>query len=84
MRVQVKCYLQMSGVMSGPELQEALDIIETTNLKYFTKEMVAEFMALKGSFFAHTGRWAERGIGEEGRGGEGKEEGREEGRGEER
>ena len=52
----MKCYLQMSGVMESSELQEALDVIESTNLKYFTKEMVAEFMALKGSFLAQIGR----------------------------
>ena len=46
----------MSGVMESSELQEALDVIESTNLKYFTKEMVAEFMALKGSFLAQIGR----------------------------
>ena len=55
--LQVKCYLQMSGVMESSELQEALDVIESTNLKYFTKEMVAEFMALKGSFLAQIGRY---------------------------
>ena len=42
------------------ELQDALEVIESTNLKYFTKEMIAEFMALKGSFLAHIGRWGER------------------------
>ena len=54
---QVKCYLRMSSLMEGTELQEALEIIESTNLKYFTKEMVAEFMALKGSFLAQIGRY---------------------------
>ena len=47
----------MSSLMEGTELQEALEIIESTNLKYFTKEMVAEFMALKGSFLAQIGRY---------------------------
>ena len=54
--VQVKCYIQMSGAMEPNELQDALEVIESTNLKYFTKEMIAEFMALKGSFLAHIGR----------------------------
>lgn len=53
---QVKCYIQMSGAMESSELQDALEVIESTNLKYFTKEMIAEFMALKGSFLAHIGR----------------------------
>ncbi len=54
---QVKCYLQMSAVMESAELQDALDVIESTNLKYFTKEMISEFMALKGSFLAQIGRY---------------------------
>lgn len=46
----------MSGMMEEAELQEAMDVIESTNLKYFTKEMIAEFLALKGSFLAQTGK----------------------------
>ena len=41
--------------MEDNELQEALDVIESTNLKYFTKDQIAEFMALKGSFIAQLG-----------------------------
>ena len=84
-RQQVKCYLQMSGVMGKNELQEVtsstcmisktctihlihvklnvtihflqgLEVIESTNLRYFTKEMTAEFYALKGMFLAQIGR----------------------------
>ncbi|XP_053373271.1 transformation/transcription domain-associated protein-like isoform X1 [Mercenaria mercenaria] len=55
-RQQVKCYLQMAGSMGKPELNEGLEVIESTNLKYFTKEMTAEFYALKGMFLAQTGR----------------------------
>ncbi|XP_064648217.1 transformation/transcription domain-associated protein-like isoform X2 [Lineus longissimus] len=55
-RQQVKCYLQMAGVMGKTELQEGLEVIESTNLKYFTKEMTAEFYALKGMFLAQIGR----------------------------
>lgn len=33
-----------------------LEVIESTNLKYFTKEMIAEFYALKGMFLAQIGR----------------------------
>ncbi|CAH1788418.1 unnamed protein product [Owenia fusiformis] len=55
-RQQVKCYLQMSGVFGKNELQEGLEVIESTNLKYFTKEMTAEFYALKGMFLAQIGR----------------------------
>ena len=49
------CYLQMASLMEDNELQEALDVIESTNLKYFTKDQIAEFMALKGSFIAQLG-----------------------------
>ncbi|KAI1279601.1 Transformation/transcription domain-associated protein [Halotydeus destructor] len=53
---QVKCYLQLSSSMGRNELQEGLEVIESTNLKYFTKEMTAEFYALKGMFLAQIGR----------------------------
>ncbi|KAG9334763.1 hypothetical protein JZ751_006511 [Albula glossodonta] len=32
--------------------RQGLEVIESTNLKYFTKEMTAEFYALKGMFLA--------------------------------
>ena len=35
---------------------QGLDVIESTNLKYFSKEMTAEFYALKGTFLAQIGR----------------------------
>ncbi len=54
---QVKCYLGMSSLMEDSELEEAMSVIESTNLKYFTKEMISEFMALKGTFLAQIGRW---------------------------
>ena len=37
-------------------LFQGLEVIESTNLKYFTKEMTAEFCALKGMFLAAIGR----------------------------
>lgn len=37
-------------------LFQGLDVIESTNLKYFTKEMTAEFFAMKGTFLAQIGR----------------------------
>ncbi|XP_058799221.1 transformation/transcription domain-associated protein [Phymastichus coffea] len=55
-RQQVKCYLQMASVSGKNELQEGLEVIESTNLKYFTKEMTAEFYALKGMLLAQIGR----------------------------
>lgn len=49
----------MCGMMEETELQEAMEVIESTNLKYFTKEMIAEFLSLKGSFLAHTGKYVQ-------------------------
>ena len=53
-RQQVKCYHQMAiaNNMAKNELQDGLEVIESTNLKFFTKEMVAEFYALKGMFLS--------------------------------
>ena len=42
--------------MGKQELQEGLEVIESTNLRYFTKEMTAEFFALKGMFLAQVSR----------------------------
>lgn len=55
-RQQIKCYLQMAAVSGRSELNEALEVIESTNLKYFTKEMTAEFYAMKGLLLAQIGR----------------------------
>ncbi|XP_067013941.2 transformation/transcription domain-associated protein [Anabrus simplex] len=55
-RQQVKCYLHMASISGGGELQEGLEVIESTNLKYFTKEMTSEFYAYKGMLLAQLGR----------------------------
>ncbi|XP_073941495.1 transcription-associated protein Nipped-A isoform X1 [Choristoneura fumiferana] len=55
-RQQVKCHIQMSWTDGKDELQEGLDMIESTNFKYFTKEMTAEFYAFKGLLLAQLGR----------------------------
>ena len=54
--IQVKCYVQTAINLGKNELQEGLEVIESTNLKYFTKEMTAEFYALKGMLLAQIGR----------------------------
>lgn len=46
----------MSWTEGKEELQEGLDMIESTNFKYFTKEMTAEFYAFKGLLLAQLGR----------------------------
>uniref|UniRef100_A0A8D0CJ78 Transformation/transcription domain-associated protein n=1 Tax=Scleropages formosus TaxID=113540 RepID=A0A8D0CJ78_SCLFO len=55
-RQQVKCYLQLAGIMGKNECMQGLEVIESTNLKYFTKEMTAEFYALKGMFLAQVNK----------------------------
>ncbi|KOB75140.1 Transformation/transcription domain-associated protein [Operophtera brumata] len=55
-RQQVKCHIQTSWTEGKDELQEGLDMIESTNFKYFTKEMTAEFYAFKGLLLAQLGR----------------------------
>jgi transformation/transcription domain-associated protein len=52
---QVKYYIQQSQILGRNELSEALEIVESTNLKYFSKEMTSEFFALKGSLLAQIG-----------------------------
>jgi len=36
---------------------QGLDVIESTNLKYFPKDMTSEFYALKGVFLSQIGRY---------------------------
>ncbi|XP_031330601.1 transformation/transcription domain-associated protein-like [Photinus pyralis] len=55
-RQQVKCYLQMASLTNKNELQEGLEVINNTNVKYFTKEMTAEFYALKGMLYHLSGK----------------------------
>lgn len=55
-RQQVKCYIQTASSAGRNDLNEALEVIESTNLKYFTAEMNAEFYALKGLLLAKIGR----------------------------
>lgn len=55
-RQQVKCHLQMAWTNGKTELQEGLDMIESTNFKYFTKDMTAEFYAFKGLLLAQLSR----------------------------
>uniref|UniRef100_A0A8D8TZY5 Transformation/transcription domain-associated protein n=1 Tax=Cacopsylla melanoneura TaxID=428564 RepID=A0A8D8TZY5_9HEMI len=55
-RQQVKCYVQMATSDGKDQLQEGLEVIEHTNLTYLTKEMTAEFYALKGMLLAQIGR----------------------------
>ncbi|GIY24528.1 hypothetical protein CEXT_37291 [Caerostris extrusa] len=65
-RQQVKCFLQKAHTIGRNDIQETtqalhegLNVIDSTNLKYFTKEMTAEFYALKAVFLAQLGRYEE-------------------------
>ncbi|XP_035826346.1 transformation/transcription domain-associated protein isoform X2 [Aplysia californica] len=55
-RQQVKCYMHMGTSLNKSEFTEGLDVIEVTNLKFFTKEMMAELYAMKGYFLQHLSR----------------------------
>nr|XP_022907724.1 transformation/transcription domain-associated protein [Onthophagus taurus] len=51
-RQQVKCYLQMASISNNRnELHEGLEVINNTNVRYFSKEMTAEFYAMKGLLY---------------------------------
>lgn len=59
-RQQLKCHLQINDVSpGGDDLQEGLSILESTNLKYFPHENIAEFYALKGHFYSKLGNYEE-------------------------
>jgi transformation/transcription domain-associated protein len=55
-RQQVKCHIQLSWTNGKNDLQEGLDMIESTNFKYFTKDMTADFFAFKGLLYSNLGR----------------------------
>lgn len=57
MRQQIKCYLQLAAMGGGQsELQEGLEMLETTNTSYFTSPMIGEFYAWKGLVQSLLGR----------------------------
>lgn len=51
----------MPSTSGRNEINEALEVIESTNLKYFTGEMNSEFYALKGLLLSQIGRVEEAG-----------------------
>lgn len=56
-RQQLKCYLMKHALQpTGEELQEAMDVINSTHLNYFYNEMTAEFIGLKGYILMKMGR----------------------------
>ncbi|KAF7269505.1 transcription-associated protein Nipped-A isoform X2 [Rhynchophorus ferrugineus] len=55
-RQQVKCYLQTATMNNKNELQEGLDVINHTKMQFFSKDMTAEFFALKGMMYHLSGK----------------------------
>lgn len=59
-RQEVKCFVQMAAnTQDQSSLSEALEVIETTNIKYFKSELVAEIYALKGNLLRQMARMDE-------------------------
>ena len=59
-RQQLKCYLFMHQMKpNSDDLQEGLKVIESTHLRFFQREMISEFYALRGQFLAKTGQFDE-------------------------
>lgn len=54
---EIKCYINTFEYLSPKQSQEILDLIEATNLRYFTKENVAELISLKANFLQLTNRY---------------------------
>jgi transformation/transcription domain-associated protein len=47
---EIKCYIDTFDYLTSKQASEMLDVIEATNLRYFTKENVSELISLKASF----------------------------------
>lgn len=56
-RQEVKCFMQMAhSTQDQNYLAEALEVIETTNIKYFKQETIAEIYVLKGVLLSQMSR----------------------------
>jgi transformation/transcription domain-associated protein len=54
---EIKCYINTFEYLNVKQSQELLDVIEATNLRYFTKENVAELISLKAQFLLLCGKY---------------------------
>ena len=54
---EIKCYINTFEYLNPKQSQELLDVIEATNLKFFTKENVAELISLKANFLLLCGKF---------------------------
>uniref|UniRef100_A0A146L0J1 Transformation/transcription domain-associated protein n=6 Tax=Lygus hesperus TaxID=30085 RepID=A0A146L0J1_LYGHE len=55
-RQQVKCHLQMAITSGTKELQEGLEVMESSDISFFSNEMTSEFLALKGMLLSQLGQ----------------------------
>jgi transformation/transcription domain-associated protein len=49
---EIKCYINTFDYLTPKQSGEMLDVIEATNLRYFTKENVSELISLKANFLS--------------------------------
>ena len=54
---EIKCYINTFEYLHAKQAQELLEVIEATNLRYFTKENVAELISLKAHFLQLCGKY---------------------------
>jgi transformation/transcription domain-associated protein len=54
---EIKCYVNAFEYLTGPQAADILEIIEATNLRYFTRENVAELLSLKGQYLQTSGKY---------------------------
>ena len=54
---EIKCYINAFEYLNSQQASEILELIESTNLKYFTRENVAELLSLKAQFLQIYGKF---------------------------
>lgn len=57
MKQEIKCYINTFEYLTSKQAQDLLEVIEATNLRYFTKENVAELISLKAHFLQLCGKY---------------------------
>lgn len=55
-RQQIKCFLQQGSMSNKNDYQEGLEVVNAAKTNFFTKEMKAEFYALKGLLYQLSGK----------------------------
>ena len=54
---ETKCYISAYEYLYPPQINEIFELLESTNLKYFTRENVAELLSLKAQFLQTSGKY---------------------------